>query len=249
MRPVSGSYWTLTPKKNVKTPHGPLMISPIASNLNPLDSSFIKDYKSCCARRKDMDFWETFLCKGETQISWQKSITTETISVKCRHQGPNKTLLKARRFFQVWAIISCNFAVGIFSLSFMRVSENLLSWVKRVETVWALVAYDDGGCLASPPLNRASDSPASATASDASAEKAAEENFKCHNRRFHPRSSHLDLGWTLSNWQSALAGFYMYKLLVRESSPFDLLSLKCLGPWQGSKEALSDLKRECGGGS
>ena len=59
----------------------------------------------------------------------------------------------------------------------MRVSENLLSWVKRVETVWALVAYDDGGCLASPPLNRASDSPASATASDASAEKAAEETL------------------------------------------------------------------------
>ena len=111
---------------------------------------------------------------------------------------------------------------------YMRVSENLLSWVKRVETVWALVAYDDGGCSASPPLNRASDSPASATASDASAEKAAEENFKCHNRSFHPRSSHLDLGWTLSNWQSALAGFYMYKLLVRESSPFDLLSFKCL---------------------
>ena len=74
-----------------------------------------------------MDFWETFLCKGETQISWQKSITTETISVKCRHQGPNKTLLKARRFFQVWASISCNFAVGIFSLSFMRVSENLFT--------------------------------------------------------------------------------------------------------------------------
>ena len=124
MRPVSGSYWTLTPKKIVKTPHGPLMISPLASNLNPLDSSSIKDYKSCCARRKNMDFWETFLCKGETQISWQKSITTETISVKCRHQGPNKTLLKARRFFKVWAIISCNFAVGIFSPSFIS------EWVK-----------------------------------------------------------------------------------------------------------------------
>ena len=100
------------------------MISPLASNLNPLDSSSIKDYKSCCARRKDMDFWETFLCKGETQISWQKSITTETISVKCRHQGPNKTLLKARRFFQVCGSISCNFAYGIFPRSFT------CEWVK-----------------------------------------------------------------------------------------------------------------------